>query len=80
MTPKPTVSLRTIAPGRPPLLQANHRPHQPKAAALPEITTGPNGSPEPIVFLAIDTLRRHPTDIIFVNAEDGTPESFIHAT
>ena len=46
--------------------------------ALPEITTGPNGRCEPVVFLAIDTPRRNPADIIFVNPEDGTPESFIH--
>jgi len=39
--------------------------------AMPEIHT------EPVVFLAIDTPRRDPKDIIFVNAEDGTPESFI---
>lgn len=32
---------------------------------------------EPLVFLSIDTPRRDPKDIIFVNSEDGTPESFI---
>jgi mannose-6-phosphate isomerase-like protein (cupin superfamily) len=32
---------------------------------------------DPVVFLAIDTPRRNPTDIIFVNPADGTPESFI---
>jgi mannose-6-phosphate isomerase-like protein (cupin superfamily) len=32
---------------------------------------------EPVVFLAIDTPRRDPKDIIFVNPEDGTPETFI---
>ena len=32
---------------------------------------------EPVVFLSIDVPRRIPTDIIFVNPEDGTPESFI---
>ncbi len=31
----------------------------------------------PVVFLAIDTPRRDPKDIIFVNPADGTPESFI---
>lgn len=39
--------------------------------ALPEILEGP------VVFLAIDTPRRNPTDIVFVNPADGTPESFI---
>ncbi len=31
----------------------------------------------PVVFLSIDTPRRDPKDIIFVNPEDGTPEKFI---
>jgi mannose-6-phosphate isomerase-like protein (cupin superfamily) len=34
---------------------------------------------DPVVFLAIDTPRRNPTDIIFVNPKDGTPETFIKA-
>jgi mannose-6-phosphate isomerase-like protein (cupin superfamily) len=34
---------------------------------------------EPLVFLSVDTPRRDPKDIIFVNPEDGTPESFIRA-
>jgi mannose-6-phosphate isomerase-like protein (cupin superfamily) len=39
--------------------------------ALPEILEGP------VVFLSVDTPRRDPKDIIFVNPADGTPESFI---
>jgi mannose-6-phosphate isomerase-like protein (cupin superfamily) len=39
--------------------------------ALPDIIEGP------VVFLAIDTPRRDPKDIIFVNPEDGTPDTFI---
>jgi len=39
--------------------------------AMPDILT------EPVVFLAIDTPRRDPNDIIFVNPRDGTPETFI---
>jgi len=39
--------------------------------ALPTITE------EPLVFLSIDTPRRDPTDVIFVDPTDGTPESFI---
>jgi mannose-6-phosphate isomerase-like protein (cupin superfamily) len=31
----------------------------------------------PVIFLSFDTPRRDPKDIIFVNPEDGTPESFI---
>jgi mannose-6-phosphate isomerase-like protein (cupin superfamily) len=39
--------------------------------ALPKMLEGP------VVFLAIDTPRRDPKDIIFVNPEEGTPETFI---
>ncbi len=39
--------------------------------ALPDIIEGP------VVFLSVDTPRRDPKDIIFVNPADGTPESFI---
>jgi quercetin dioxygenase-like cupin family protein len=39
--------------------------------ALPEISEGP------VVFLSVDTPRRDPKDIIFVNPEDGAPDSFI---
>ena len=39
--------------------------------ALPDILE------EPLVFLSVDTPRRDPKDVIFVNPEDGTPESFI---
>jgi mannose-6-phosphate isomerase-like protein (cupin superfamily) len=41
--------------------------------AIPEILESP------LIFLSIDTPRRDPKDIIFVNPGDGTPESFIHA-
>jgi mannose-6-phosphate isomerase-like protein (cupin superfamily) len=39
--------------------------------ALPRMLEGP------VVFLAIDTPRRDPKDIVFVNRADGTPETFI---
>ena len=39
--------------------------------ALPDMLEGP------IVFLSVDAPRRDPKDIVFVNPEDGTPESFI---
>ncbi|GJE43788.1 cupin domain-containing protein [Methylobacterium soli] len=32
---------------------------------------------EPVVFLSVDTPRRAPTDIVFVNPEDGSPETFM---
>ncbi|MFT3729882.1 MAG: cupin domain-containing protein [Hyphomicrobium sp.] len=39
--------------------------------ALPDILE------EPVVFLSVDTPRRDPKDVIFVNPQDGTPESFV---
>jgi mannose-6-phosphate isomerase-like protein (cupin superfamily) len=39
--------------------------------ALPDILE------EPLVFVSIDTPRRDPKDIIFINPADGTPESFV---
>jgi mannose-6-phosphate isomerase-like protein (cupin superfamily) len=32
---------------------------------------------EPVVFLSLDTPRRPPTDIVFVDAADGSPETFM---
>lgn len=40
--------------------------------AMPKILASP------VVFLAIDAPRRDPKDVIFVNPQDGTPQSFIH--
>lgn len=40
--------------------------------AMPEIDPA-----EKVVFLAIDTPRRAPTDIVFVNPEDGSPATFM---
>ena len=39
--------------------------------ALPKILE------EPVVFLSVDTPRRDPKDVIFVNPGDGTPETFV---
>jgi mannose-6-phosphate isomerase-like protein (cupin superfamily) len=39
--------------------------------ALPKILEGP------VAFLSFDTPRRDPKDVIFVNPQDGTPESFV---
>jgi quercetin dioxygenase-like cupin family protein len=33
----------------------------------------------PLVFLAIDTPRRDPRDVTFVDPADGTPDTFIRA-
>jgi mannose-6-phosphate isomerase-like protein (cupin superfamily) len=34
---------------------------------------------EPFIVLAVDTPRRDPTDVIFINPSDGTPDSFIQS-
>ena len=34
---------------------------------------------EPLIFFSVDTPRRDPGDIHFVNPEDGTPETFIQS-
>lgn len=39
--------------------------------AMPELLE------HPVVFLSIDTPRREPTDIIFVDPNDGTPSTFM---
>lgn len=39
--------------------------------SMPEIVEGP------VVFLSVDVPKRHPTDIIFVNPDDGTAQTFI---
>jgi len=31
----------------------------------------------PVVFLSVDTPRRDPMDIVFVNPSDGSPQSFM---
>jgi mannose-6-phosphate isomerase-like protein (cupin superfamily) len=42
-----------------------------------------HGVPEilehPFVVLAVDTPRRDPSDVIFINPADGTPDSFIES-
>ncbi|AWN37146.1 cupin domain-containing protein [Methylobacterium radiodurans] len=32
---------------------------------------------EPVVFLSVDTPRREPTDIVFLNPADGSPTTFM---
>ncbi len=34
---------------------------------------------EPFVVFAVDTPRRDPSDVTFVQAEDGTPDTFIQS-
>ena len=45
--------------------------HRGTVHAMPTLTEGP------VVFLAIDTPRRDPRDIVFVDSAEGTPETFI---
>jgi hypothetical protein len=54
-------------------------PRGPRGQSI--LTEGPCSMPElfehPVVFLSIDTPRREPTDIIFVDPTDGSPETFM---
>jgi len=56
---------REIAPGQLVFFKKN------TIHAIPRIVQ------EPFTVLAVDTPRRPPTDVHFVNPADGTPESFI---
>lgn len=62
-----------------PSTQAEFRPGQLLFFEKGTVHALPDLIEEPVVFLSIDTPRRDPKDIIFVNPEDGTPESFIAA-
>jgi mannose-6-phosphate isomerase-like protein (cupin superfamily) len=62
-----------------PATKAEFRPGQLLFFQKGTIHAIPDLLEEPIVFLSVDTPRRDPKDIIFVNPEDGTPESFIRA-
>lgn len=37
----------------------------------------PTLAEEPVVFLSVDTPRRDPRDIIFIDPKDGSPETFM---
>ncbi len=39
----------------------------------------PTLAEEPVVFLSVDTPRRDPRDVVFVDPADGTPDSFVRA-
>jgi mannose-6-phosphate isomerase-like protein (cupin superfamily) len=62
-----------------PATKAEFRPGQLLFFQKGTIHALPDMLEEPIVFLSVDTPRRDPKDIIFVNPEDGTPETFIGA-
>jgi mannose-6-phosphate isomerase-like protein (cupin superfamily) len=60
-----------------PATQAEFRPGQSLFFQKGTVHALPDILEEPVIFLSIDTPRRDPRDIIFVNPSDGTPESFI---
>jgi len=60
-----------------PSTQAEFRPGQLMFFQRGTVHAMPDFLEGPIIFLSVDTPRRHPKDIIFVNPEDGTPESFV---
>ena len=62
-----------------PSTKAEFRPGQLLFFQKGTIHAMPDLLEEPIVFLSVDTPRRDPKDIIFVNPEDGTPETFVRA-
>jgi mannose-6-phosphate isomerase-like protein (cupin superfamily) len=62
-----------------PSTKAEFRPGQLLFFQKGTIHALPDMLEEPIVFLSVDTPRRDPKDIIFVNPEDGTPETFVRA-
>jgi mannose-6-phosphate isomerase-like protein (cupin superfamily) len=62
-----------------PSTKAEFRPGQLLFFQKGTIHALPDMLEEPLVFLSVDTPRRDPMDIIFVNPEDGTPETFISA-
>jgi len=62
-----------------PSTKAEFRPGQLLFFQKGTIHALPDMLEEPLVFLSVDTPRRDPKDIIFVNPEDGTPETFISA-
>ena len=41
------------------------------------VHTIPEIHEEPVTFLSIDTPRREPTDVVFVDADAASPESFM---
>lgn len=45
--------------------------HRHTVHAMPTVTE------YPVIFLAVDTPRRDPRDIVFVNRDEGRPETFI---
>src|SRR6201996_5947189 len=60
-----------------PATEAEFKPGQLLFFARNTVHAMPKLFEHPVVFLSVDTPRRAPTDIIFVNPEDGTPQTFM---
>ena len=60
-----------------PATEAEFRPGQLLFFARSTVHAIPKLFEQPVVFLSVDTPRRDPMDIIFVNPEDGSPQSFM---
>jgi mannose-6-phosphate isomerase-like protein (cupin superfamily) len=60
-----------------PATEAEFKPGQLLFFARNTVHAMPKLFEHPVVFLSVDTPRREPTDIIFVNPEDGTPQTFM---
>jgi mannose-6-phosphate isomerase-like protein (cupin superfamily) len=60
-----------------PTTEAEFKPGQLLHFARNTVHAMPKLLEQPVVFLSVDTPRRDPMDIIFVNPEDGTPQSFM---
>jgi mannose-6-phosphate isomerase-like protein (cupin superfamily) len=60
-----------------PATEAEFKPGQLLFFARNTVHAMPKLFEHPVVFLSVDTPRREPTDIIFVNPNDGTPQTFM---
>jgi mannose-6-phosphate isomerase-like protein (cupin superfamily) len=60
-----------------PVTEAEFGPGQLLFFARNTVHAMPKLLQQPVVFLSVDTPRRDPMDIIFVNPEDGSPQSFM---
>jgi|SRR5579872_3533922 len=60
-----------------PATEAEFKPGQLLFFARNTVHAMPKLFQHPVVFLSVDTPRRDPLDIIFVNPEEGTPQSFM---
>ena len=60
-----------------PASEAEFQPGQLLFFASNTVHAMPKLFEHPVVFLSVDTPRRDPMDIVFVNPSDGSPQSFM---